>query len=69
MPRVMSQDLSEQERRVLARCAEGLSVEAVGRELFVAPATVKSHLIRIRQKLEATNTTHAVATAIRRGLI
>lgn len=32
-------------------------------------ATVKSQLLRARLKLGATNTTHAVAIALRKGLI
>lgn len=54
---------------VLERMAAGHSFESAGADLLIGRETVKSHLSEARRRLVARNTTHAVAMAIRAGLI
>jgi two-component system, NarL family, nitrate/nitrite response regulator NarL len=61
--------LTEREREVLGLVAAGHSVPVIAGELFLAPATVKSHLQRIYDKLGVDKSTAAVAEAMRRGLL
>jgi DNA-binding NarL/FixJ family response regulator len=61
--------LSPRETEVLVRVARGLSNPQIGRELFISEATVKSHLMRIFDKLGVTDRTAAVTRAIGRGVL
>jgi DNA-binding NarL/FixJ family response regulator len=61
--------LSEREREVLQRLAQGLTTDGIGRELFLSPATVRSYAEHAMRKLDAHNRVHAVAIALRLGLI
>jgi DNA-binding NarL/FixJ family response regulator len=61
--------LSGRESQVLQHLAHGLTTEAVGKELFLSPATVRSYAENAMHKLEAGNRVHAVAIALRLGLI
>jgi DNA-binding NarL/FixJ family response regulator len=61
--------LSERESQVLQHLANGLTTDAVGKELFLAPTTVRSYAENAMRKLEANNRVHAVVTALRLGLI
>ncbi|MFG2982409.1 response regulator [Streptomyces sp. NPDC048258] len=61
--------LSEREVSVLRLVAEGSTNAEIGRRLFVAESTVKTHLLRIFGKLEVTDRTAAVTTAMRHGLL
>lgn len=60
--------LSERERQVLALIAEGLSTSDIGSRLHLSPATVKSHLHTLYEKLDVSERAAAVAEAMRRGL-
>ena len=62
-------DLTEAERMILRLYSHGLTRRMVADERGVAPETVKSQTEWIRLKLAAKTTTHAVAIAIRHGLI
>lgn len=55
--------LSEAELRVLALLAAGRSVSEVGRELYLAPTTVKTHRRTIYRKLGVTSRQEAIARA------
>jgi DNA-binding NarL/FixJ family response regulator len=55
------------EAEVLALVARGLSNAAIGRELFIAEATVKTHLLRAFAKLGVDDRTAAVTVARERG--
>ncbi|WP_418277890.1 response regulator [Isoptericola jiangsuensis] len=55
------------EAEVLRLVARGLSNAAVGRELFIAEATVKTHLLRCFAKLGVDDRTAAVTVARERG--
>lgn len=62
-------ELTPRELEVLRAVARGLSNAAVGRELFIGEATVKTHLLRIFGKLAVTDRTAAVTAAYAQGLI
>jgi DNA-binding CsgD family transcriptional regulator len=61
--------LSPREREILQLAAEGLSTPALAERLELAPATVKTHLGHIYEKLDAAGRTAAVAKAMRLGFI
>ena len=61
--------LTPREQQVLAGVARGLSNTAIGRELFIAEATVKTHLLRAFAKLGVDDRTRAVTVAIERGIL
>jgi DNA-binding CsgD family transcriptional regulator len=62
-------DLTPRERDVIALLAEGLSNKAIGQRLGISHDTVKFHVGRLIDKLDATGRTDAVAHAARRGII
>jgi LuxR family maltose regulon positive regulatory protein len=57
------EQLSQREREVLRKLAEGRSNQQIARELFISIATVKTHLIHIYRKLGARTRTEALAQA------
>lgn len=61
--------LTPREIEVLAGVSRGLSNAAIGRELFISEATVKTHLLRAFAKLGVDDRTRAVTVAMSRGLI
>ncbi|MEV8030137.1 response regulator transcription factor [Cellulosimicrobium funkei] len=61
--------LTDREVEVLRLVARGLSNAAVGRELFIAEATVKTHLLRAFAKLGVDDRTAAVTVAMQRGFL
>jgi DNA-binding NarL/FixJ family response regulator len=61
--------LTPREVDVLNAVADGLSNVDIGQRLFIAEATVKTHLLRIFAKLDVSDRTHAVVVALERGLI
>jgi DNA-binding NarL/FixJ family response regulator len=61
--------LTGREVEVLRLVARGLSNAAVGRELFIAEATVKTHLLRAFVKLGVDDRTAAVTVAMERGYL
>jgi two-component system nitrate/nitrite response regulator NarL len=61
--------LSERERQALEMIAEGMSAPEIGRRLHLSPATVKSHLQSLYEKLGVSDRAAAVAEAMRRGLL
>lgn len=61
--------LTPRETEVLGLVARGLSNAAIGRELFVTEATVKTHLLRVFAKLGVDDRTRAVTVALERGLL
>ncbi|HET9724894.1 MAG TPA: response regulator transcription factor [Actinomycetota bacterium] len=61
--------LTESERRVLALVGKGMSNEEIGRELFVAETTVRTHLRHILDKLGLRNRVQAVVFAYDTGLV
>lgn len=61
--------LTPRETEVLRAVADGLSNPEIGRRLFIGEATVKTHLLRVFAKLDVSDRTHAVVTALERGLL
>jgi DNA-binding NarL/FixJ family response regulator len=61
--------LTEREVKVLRLLAEGLDTGEVGRQLFLSERTVKNVVHDVTSRLNLRNRTHAVAYALRQGLI
>jgi len=61
--------LSDREIQVLRKVATGTSNKIIASQLGVSEATVKGHMKSILSKLHASDRTHAVTEAIRRGII
>ena len=60
---------TERELEVLTLVARGLTNRAIGRQLAISEATVKTHLVHAFGKLGVTDRTAAVTAAMERGLI
>jgi PAS domain S-box-containing protein len=61
--------LSEQEKHILRRFAEGKDSDEVAHILGISPQTLRNHLHHINQKLRTHNRLEAVMNAIQRKLI
>ncbi len=61
--------LSAREHQVLELLAHGISNKDIARHLSIGDETVKTHVAHILSKLEARDRTHAVAIALRNGII
>jgi DNA-binding NarL/FixJ family response regulator len=61
--------LTQRERDVLRLLANGQSNEEIGKSLFISPETVRTHVRKAMDKLEADTRTEAVAKALRQQLI
>lgn len=61
--------LSAREVEVLALVAKGLTNAEIGRRLHISEATVKTHLLRSFGKLDVSDRTAAVTTAMSLGLL
>jgi len=61
--------LTEREVRVLRLLADGMDTAEVGRRLFYSDRTVKNIIHDVTSRLDLRNRTHAVAYALRQGII
>jgi DNA-binding NarL/FixJ family response regulator len=61
--------LTEHELRVLQLVAEGLTNKEIAQQLFLSADTVKSHLETVFRKLGVSHRAHAVAVAMRTGML
>ena len=68
-PPPVIEPLTPREEDVLKLLVEGLSNKEIGQRLSLTEGTVKNHVSVIIGKLQANDRTHAVVTALRRGLV
>jgi DNA-binding NarL/FixJ family response regulator len=61
--------LTPREEEVLDLLAEGLSNKEIAARLHLTEGTVKNYVSAVIAKLQANDRTHAVVTALRRGLV
>jgi len=61
--------LTQRERDVLRLLADGMWNEEIGKQLFISPETVRTHVRKAMEKLDADTRTQAVAQALRYRLI
>jgi RNA polymerase sigma factor (sigma-70 family) len=61
--------LTPREEEVLHLLVEGLSNKEIGARLHLTEGTIKNYVSNIIAKLQANDRTHAVVTALRRGLV
>lgn len=59
--------LSVREREVLARLAEGRSIEEIAAELVLSTETIRTHVRNAMGKLGTRTRAHAIVVALRRG--
>lgn len=64
-----SNSLTVRELEVIRLVARGASNREIARDLRISEATVKTHLLKIFDKLGVADRTSAVTTAMQRGLI
>ena len=62
-------ELTQRERDILRLLADGLSNEEIGRRLYLSAETVRTHVRKAMDKLDADTRTQAVARALRERLI
>jgi two-component system, NarL family, nitrate/nitrite response regulator NarL len=71
--RLRSQDdrpvLTDREREILVRMAEGDSIPDTARQLHLSVSTVKTHVEHLYRKLGVSDRAAAVASAMRRGIL
>ena len=61
--------LTEREREVVSLVAKGLSNAEIAQELYISPATAKTHVSRAMMKLEARDRAQLVVIAFETGLV
>ncbi len=61
--------LTDREREILAMIARGLSNDQIAAELFISPATVKTHVSRIMAKTDSHDRAQLVVFAYESGLV
>lgn len=66
---VADDSLTERELEVLRAVAAGKSNKLIAAELDISEGTVKTHMKSILPKLDATDRTHAVMIALKRGIL
>ena len=62
-------ELTEREREVLVLVARGRTNDEIAEELYVSPATVKTHVSRSMSKLDARDRAQLVVIAYETGLV
>lgn len=63
------EQLTDREREVVALVAHGLSNDEIGKQLFMSPATAKTHVSRAMIKLHARDRAQLVVIAYATGLV
>jgi DNA-binding NarL/FixJ family response regulator len=67
--RIPNSDLSAREREVLDLIVQGKSNKEIATDLGISESTVKCHVSVILMRLNVTDRTQAVVTALQRGLV
>jgi len=62
-------ELTQRERDVLRLLSDGMKYEEISKELLISTETVRTHVRKAMDRLEASTRTQAVATALRQALI
>ena len=61
--------ITDRQLELLRLCAGGYTEPQIGARLGLSRNTIKEHLYRLRTRLKAVNTTHAVVLAIQQGML
>lgn len=61
--------LTDKEKEIAKDMAEGLTIAESAKKRNRSPKTINAHREQIKKKLHAKNSVHAVAIAIRQGII
>jgi DNA-binding CsgD family transcriptional regulator len=61
--------LTKRQLDILRMIAQGRTTDEIGRQLDISKYTVRDHMLSIFTKLNAVNRAHAVAVAMREGLL
>jgi DNA-binding NarL/FixJ family response regulator len=61
--------LTDREREVMTHVAGGLTNDEIARQLYLSPATVRTHVSRAMTKLGARDRTQLVVLAYETGLV
>ncbi|MDW0114643.1 response regulator transcription factor [Sporosarcina saromensis] len=61
--------LTEREKEVLLKSAEGKTAKEIGAELFLSAGTVRNYMSEVLQKVEAKNKVEAIAICREKGWI
>jgi DNA-binding NarL/FixJ family response regulator len=61
--------LTDHQRHILSRIAEGWTDAEIAGEIGISPVTIKHHVRRINNNLSTFSRPHAVAVAMSKGLI
>lgn len=69
MRRQHIEDLTERQLEILRYMAEGLIARTIRDKTGVMESTIRSHQTEIYDRLGAKNSAHAVAIAMRKGLM
>jgi DNA-binding NarL/FixJ family response regulator len=64
-----TEGLTVREREVLIALARGNSLEETAQQLFISPATVRTHVYRLRHKVRARDRAELVSFAFRAGMV
>jgi two-component system, NarL family, response regulator len=67
--RMMRSDLTGREQQTLELVAHGSTNKEIGKALKISENTVRHHVVAIMDKLQVSDRTEAVATAIRQGIL
>ena len=67
--RRMRSDLTGREQQILQLVAHGSTNKEIGKALYISENTVRHHVVSIMEKLQVSDRTDAVATAIHQGIL
>jgi len=67
--RLSMSELSDRERQVLMLMTDGKSNREIGEDIGISEGTVRFHVSNLMGKLGVSDRTHAVVTALKRGII